>query len=46
MGMVSYGALVSIVVADRSMLLDVPDATTVPLVYGTVSQKIKHKVHF
>ena len=43
MGMVTYGALASVVVADRSMLWDVPDdwtledAATVPVVYGTVS---------
>jgi len=43
MGMVTCGALASVVVADRNMLWDVPDhwtledAATVPMVYGTVS---------
>ena len=43
MGMVSHGALASVVVADKAMLWDVPDhwtledAATVPVVYGTVS---------
>ena len=52
MGMVTHGALASVVVADRRMLWDVPDhwtledAATVPVVYGTVSQKIKHNVKF
>jgi len=52
MGMVTHGALASVVVADRSMLWDVPghwtleDAATVPVVYGTVSRKIKHNVTF
>jgi len=43
MGMVSPGALASVVMADKTMLWDVPDhwtledAATVPVVYGTVS---------
>ncbi len=43
MGMGPYRALASVVVADRSMLWDVPDdwtledAATVPVAYGTVS---------
>ena len=43
MGMVPYGALASVVVAEKNMLWDVPDhwtledAATVPVVYGTVS---------
>ena len=43
MGMVSFGALASVVMAERRMLWDVPDhwtledAATVPVVYGTVS---------
>jgi len=43
MGMVSHGALASVIVAEKSMLWDVPghwtleDAATVPVVYGTVS---------
>jgi len=43
MGMVTFGALASVVVADKAMLWDVPDhwtledAATVPVVYGTVS---------
>jgi len=43
MGMVSHGALASVVVADKALLWDVPDhwtledAATVPVVYGTVS---------
>jgi fatty acid synthase len=45
MGMTPFGALASAVVADRSLLWDVPDhwtledAATVPVVYGTVSRK-------
>jgi NADPH:quinone reductase-like Zn-dependent oxidoreductase len=52
MGMISHGALASVVVADKTMLWDVPDhwtledAATVPVVYGTVSQEIKHNVKF
>ena len=52
MGMISHGALASVVVADKNMLWDVPDhwtledAATVPVVYGTVSQEIKHNVKF
>jgi hypothetical protein len=52
MGMVSHGALASVVVADSSLLWDVPDhwtledAATVPVVYGTVSWKMKHNVKF
>jgi len=52
MGMVSHGAIASVVVTDRSMLWDVPDhwtledAATVPVVYGTVSQKLEHNVKF
>jgi len=43
MGIVSHGTIGSVVVADKTMLWDVPDhwtledAATVPLVYGTVS---------
>jgi fatty acid synthase len=43
MGMVTLGALASVVMADKYMLWDVPDhwtledAATVPVVYGTVS---------
>ena len=43
MGIVPYGDLASVAVADRSFLWDVPDdwtledAATVPVVYGTVS---------
>ena len=43
MGMVSHGALSSVVMAHKTMLWDVPDdwtledAATVPVVYGTVS---------
>ena len=43
MGILPYGALASVVVADRSFLWDVPDgwtledAATAPVVYGTVS---------
>ena len=43
MGMVPYGALASVVVADGILLWDVPDhwtledAATVPVVYGIVS---------
>jgi len=52
MGILPLGALASAVMADRSALWDVPDhwtledAATVPVVYGTVSWKIKHKVKF
>jgi fatty acid synthase len=43
MGIVSQGALASVVVADKRLLWHVPDhwtledAATVPVVYGTVS---------
>ena len=43
MGMVSHGALASVVVTGKTMVWDVPDhwtledAATVPVVYGTVS---------
>jgi fatty acid synthase len=43
MGMLPHGAIASVVVADKTILLDVPDhwtledAATVPVVYGTVS---------
>jgi fatty acid synthase len=43
MGMTPHGALASVIMADSSMLWDVPDhwtledAATVPVVYGTVS---------
>ena len=43
MGIVSHEAIASVVVADKTMLWDVPDhwtledAATVPVVYGTVS---------
>jgi fatty acid synthase len=43
MGIVSYGALASDVVANKTLLWDVPDhwtladAATVPIAYGTVS---------
>jgi fatty acid synthase len=45
MGMVPYGALASVIVADKTMLWDVPDhwtledAAAVPIVCGTVSEK-------
>jgi fatty acid synthase len=45
MGMVDHGALASAVVARKNMMWEVPDlwtledAATVPVVYGTVSQK-------
>jgi fatty acid synthase len=48
MGMVTHGALSSAIVARKSLMWDVPDhwtledAATVPVVYGTVSQKVKH----
>ena len=43
MGMICHGAIGSVVLADKTMLWDVPDhwtledAATVPVVYGTVS---------
>ena len=43
MGILPYGTLASVGVADKNMLWDVPDdwtledAATVPFVYGTVS---------
>ena len=43
MGMVNHGALASVIMAEKSMLWDVPDhwtledAATVPMVYGIVS---------
>jgi len=43
MGMVNYGAIASVIMADKSMLWYVPDhwtledAATVPVAYGTVS---------
>jgi len=43
MGMVTHGAIASVVMAEKCVLWDVPDhwtledAATVPVVYGTVS---------
>jgi fatty acid synthase len=51
MGMISSGALASVVLADKAMMWNVPDhwtladAATVPMAYGTVSyHRLKSKL--